>query len=157
VKLYADEAGYEPIRRLRGPLVISAIARVEVAAAIWRKHRAGEIDLDDSLTLIRAFAVDYAGAPHRPPRFLAVAVADGVVERAADLAGTHGLRAYDAVQLASALAARAVDGRCATFAAFDRDLVSAAVSEGFKTLSPEASHQGSPRSPSQAEGPGGQR
>ncbi len=135
MKLYADEAGYEPIRRLRAPLVVSALARVEVIAAIWRKHRAGEIDRDDSLTLIRAFGRDYAGTPDGPPRFIAVAVTDGILERAAELAGTHGLRAYDAVQLASALAAREVDKRCATFAAFDRDLVSAAASEGFKTIS----------------------
>jgi uncharacterized protein len=136
VKLYADEAGYESIRRLRAPLVVSALAHVEVTAAIWRKHRAGEIDRDDSLTLIRAFGRDYAGAPDRPPRFVAVAVAGKILERAAGLAGTHGLRAYDAVQLASALAARDVDRRCATFAAFDRDLVAAAASEGFRTISP---------------------
>jgi predicted nucleic acid-binding protein len=119
---------------LRAPLVVSALARVEVPAAIWRKHRTGQLDLDDSLTLIRAFQVDYAGILDRPPRFLAVAVTAEVLERAAELAATHGLRVYDAVQLASALSARAVDKRCATFAGFDRELALAAVSEGFKAL-----------------------
>jgi uncharacterized protein len=134
VKLYADEVGHEPIRRLRAPLVVSALARVEVVAAIWRKHRAGELDLDDSLTLIRAFAVDYRGTARRPPRFLAVAVSDELVEHAAELAGTHGLRAYDAVQLASALAARRADVRCDTLVTFDRALAAAARSEELATL-----------------------
>lgn len=55
-------------------------------------------------------------------------------KRAAELSGIHGLRAYDAVQLASALATREVDERCATFAAFDRDLTLAATSEGFEAF-----------------------
>jgi predicted nucleic acid-binding protein len=117
---------------LHSSLVVSALARVEVTAAIWRKHRVGELDLDDSLTLLRAFVVDYAGAPDRPPRFLALAVTAEILERAAELAGTHGLRAYDAVQLASALAAREVDPRCAALLAFDRELLRAALAEGFR-------------------------
>jgi uncharacterized protein len=84
--------------------------------------------------LIRAFTADYAGAAERAPRFLAVKVSDSILERAAELAGAHGLRAYDAVQLASALAAREVDARCVQFAAFDRDLTLAAVSEGFEAF-----------------------
>jgi uncharacterized protein len=113
---------------------MSVLARVEVTAAIWRKHRAGALNLDDSLVLIRAFQVDCAGAPSRQPRFLAVAVAEAVLVRATELTGNHGLRAYDAVQLASALAARDVDERCATFASFDKDLARAARAEGFETL-----------------------
>ncbi len=130
------------------PLVISALARVEVTAAIWRKQRSGELDLDDSLTLIRAFTVDYAGTPDRPPRFIAVAVTEEIIGSAADLAGTHGLRAYDAVQLASALAARTADRRCAALVAFDRELLQAAISEGFKNATAPASRKGPP-SPSQ--------
>jgi predicted nucleic acid-binding protein len=134
VKLYADEDRHEQVRGLRAPLVISTLARVEVSAAIWRKQRSGELNLDDALTLLRAFTVDYTGGSDRAPRFLAVSVTDGIVERAAELTGTYGLRAYDAVQLASALATREADSRCTTFAVFDRDLASAAASEGFQTL-----------------------
>jgi predicted nucleic acid-binding protein len=105
-----------------------------VIAAVWRKHRAGDLDLDDSLLLIRAFTADYAGTADKEPRFLAVKVSDGILERAAELSGIHGLRAYDAVQLASALAAREVDGRCAKFAAFDHDLALAATAEGFEAF-----------------------
>jgi uncharacterized protein len=139
VKLYADEPGHVQVRKLPAPLVVSALARVEVAAGIWRKHRTGEreLDLDDTMTLIRAFQVDYAGAPNKPARFLTIAVTDSILERAAGLAGAHGLRAYDAVQLASALATRELDKRCTTLASFDHELIRAAVSEGFEVLPPE--------------------
>jgi predicted nucleic acid-binding protein len=136
VKLYVPEEGYEPIRRLPGPLLVSALARVEVAAALWRKHRTGEVDLDDVLLLNRAFAADYAGTPDRPPRFQPVEVADVTVEHAAELTGTHGLRAYDAVQLACALLAREADKHCDTFASFDHYLLRAAAAEGFAVLPP---------------------
>jgi predicted nucleic acid-binding protein len=128
------------------------LARVEVVAAVWRKHRAGDLDLDDSLLLIRAFIADYAGTVEKEPRFLAIKVSDGVLERAAELSGIHGLRAYDAVQLASALAAREADERCAKFAAFDRDLALAAASEGFEAL-PAAAAQRPDRQRSQAPSP----
>lgn len=134
MKLYADEPGQEQVRELAAPLVISALARVEVIAAIWRKHRAGELDIDDSLTLIRAFRADCAETPDGPARFVAVAVAEPVLDRAADMAGQHGLRAYDAVQLASALVARDVDARCDAIASFDHELTEAAIAEGFDTL-----------------------
>lgn len=110
------------------------LARVEVAAALWRKHRTGEIDLDDALLLNRAFAADYAGTPEESPRFQVVEIADSAIERAAELAGAHGLRAYDAIQLACALATRAVDKNCTTLASFDRELIRAAVAEGFEVL-----------------------
>jgi uncharacterized protein len=138
---------------LIGPLVVSTLARVEVVAAIWRKHRAGELDLDDSLLLIRAFTADYAGTADSAPRFLVLKVSDRILEHAAELSGTHGLRAYDAVQLASALAAREVDERCAQFAAFDRDLTLAAIAEGFEALpavTPPKRNQEDSRAPSPA-------
>lgn len=109
---------------------------MEVAAALWRKHRTGEVDLDDALLLSGAFAADYAGTPDGPPRFQAVEITETTLERAAGLTGTHGLRAYDAVQLACALAVRAVDRSCTLLASFDRDLIRAAVAEGFEVLPP---------------------
>jgi uncharacterized protein len=136
VKLYVPEAGYEPIRRLPAPLLVSALARVEVAAALWRKHRTGEAGLDDVLLLSRAFAADYAGTRDRPPRFQPVAVTGATIERAVELTGAHGLRAYDAMQLACALVTREADKRCTTLATFDRDLVRAAAAEGFAVLPP---------------------
>jgi uncharacterized protein len=54
-----------------------------------------------------------------------------VPEDAARLAAVHGLRAHDAVQLATARAVRAADPAVARFAAFDRGLRAAAAVEGF--------------------------
>jgi predicted nucleic acid-binding protein len=109
---------------------------VEVAAALWRKHRTGELDLDTALLLNRDFTADYAGTPERPPRFEPVEVTDTTIERAVEMTGTHGLRAYDAVQLACALSIREVDKRCTTLATFDRNLARAAAAEGFVVLPP---------------------
>ncbi len=122
------------MRSIAAPIVVSALARVEVPGAIWRKHRSGELDQEDALVLARSFAADYAGTRDAPSRLLAVRVADRILERAASLTGEYGLRAYDAVQLSSALAARRIDERCATFASFDQDLTAAAAEEGFDTL-----------------------
>ncbi len=135
MKLYVPEEGYGPVRRLPSPLLVSVLARVEVAAALWRKHRTGEVDLDDALLLNRAFAADYAGTRDRPPRFQPVEVTGATIERAVELTGAHGLRAYDAVQLACALATREADKRCTTLASFDQDLTHAAAAEGFAVLS----------------------
>jgi len=133
VKLYADEPDHHLIRDL-DTLVVSALARVEVPAAIWRKHRMGQLDLADTAVLIAAFEADYHGSVIDQPRFGVVAPTAAVLEAAARLTGVHGLRAYDAVQLASAKAAAQVVSNCRTVAAFDMTLRTAAVAEGFALL-----------------------
>lgn len=130
VKLYADEDGHHQMRQLDG-LVVSQVARVEVPAALWRKHRMGELDLDSTAILIMAFEADYFGTEDEPPRFAAVQLATTVLDEAARMSGVHGLRAYDAVQLATARAAADADPGCTAFAAFDRTLRTAAATEGF--------------------------
>ena len=130
VTLYADEPGRRFGGALENPLV-SQLARVEVPSAIWRKHRIGELNASDARTLVDAFEADYFGADDEPPRFLAVAVTSAVLDDAARMTAAHGLRGYDAVQLASACAARSAGAGCRTFAAFDRALRSAAAAEGF--------------------------
>jgi hypothetical protein len=55
----------------------------------------------------------------------------------AQLAAVHSLRAYDAVQLASARAAAAADPSCDTVAVFDLHLRAAAVADGFRLLPPQ--------------------
>lgn len=115
-------------------LAVSALARVEVPAAIWRKHRLGELETADASTLARAFTVDFAGATRRPPRFAVVPVTATVLEEAAHAVGRHGLRAYDAVQLASALAVRSADANSRTLACFDGDLRAAGAVEGFELI-----------------------
>jgi predicted nucleic acid-binding protein len=130
VKLYADEAGYGVIRAL-DTVVVSVLARVEVPSALWRKTRAGELDDASAVTLVSAFELDFHGEPDSGPRFTVVSVTGALLVAAASQAATHGLRAYDAVQLASALAVRELDPRCGDFACFDSDLRRAAGRAGF--------------------------
>lgn len=130
VKLYADEQESDDVRKL-SPLVVSQLARVEVPAALWRKHRMGELTATDVAVLVADFESDYFGDIDEPSRFLVVAVTAAVFDAAAHLVAVHGLRAYDAMQLASALTvADAVPGGV-DFLAYDGALAAAAAAEGL--------------------------
>lgn len=130
VKLYADEDGHEIIRALEN-LVVAQIVRVELPAAIWRKTRVGGLGEAFAALLVADFEADYFGTSDEPPRFASIDLGAGLLDDAAVLSATRGLRAYDAVQLAAARVAAAADPTCRTFAAFDRTLRTAAASEGF--------------------------
>ncbi len=110
------------------------LARVEVAAAIWRKVRMGEVDAGDGAILTQAFEADWTSrdAARRP--FIVIALRIPLLDHAAGLAATQGLRAFDAIQLASALAAREADPGCDAFACFDAGLRRAAAAESFVLL-----------------------
>jgi uncharacterized protein len=133
VKLYADEAGHEQVRALVS-VAVAQLARVEVPAALWRKQRMGELSADDARLLTADFEADYFGTDSEPPRFAAVSVTGSLLDQAARLSASHGLRAYDAVQLSTALAVRRVDESCTECAAFDRSLRTAAAAEGFRLM-----------------------
>lgn len=134
VKLYSDEEEHDVVREL-GPFVVAQLARVEVPAALWRKQRMGQLAPEAASVLVAEFEADYFGTEAEPARFAAVTCTASILDGAARLVAVHGLRAYDAVQLGSALAAAGADPECATFAAFDRELRHAAAAEGF-TLAP---------------------
>lgn len=134
VKLYADEQGFHEVRSLTA-LAVSQMARVEVPAAIWGKHRLGELAEGEAQVLVADFEADYFGTGEEP-RFAAVTLTAEVLDGAARLCAAHGLRAYDAVQLSSALAARTADPSCSGFAAFDQRLRTAAAIEGFSLIPP---------------------
>lgn len=110
-------------------LVVSALARVEVPGAVWRKHRLGELDADDAAVLVEEFEWDWSRAA-----FAVVAVTGEVLEQAARSTARHPLRAYDAVQLASATVARSADPDLVEFACFDAALLAAARAEGFRPV-----------------------
>lgn len=133
MKLYADEDGHEQVRGMVS-IAVAQLARVEVPAALWRKQRMGELPANDARLLTADFEADYFGTGSEPPRFAAVVATGSLLDEAARLCATHGLRAYDAVQLSSALAVRRVDGSCGKFAAFDRPLRIAAATEGFEVV-----------------------
>ncbi len=78
------------------PIAISLLTFVEIAAAVERRHRAGELDDRQRQAILARFVRDYRG------RFGVLAVEERVIYQAAVLVSRHPLRAYDAVQLASA-------------------------------------------------------
>ena len=133
VKLYADEPGAELVRGV-DLLVVSALSLVEVPAALWRKSRTGELSVADAAVLSNAFAHEWGSA-----RFVPVAVGRELLRDAAGFVARHGLRAYDGVQLACAMAARKADTGIDTVACFDRELTEAAVREGFRSLAGQCS------------------
>ena len=136
VKLYADELGFGDVRAI-DELVISALTRVEIPSAFWHKCRMGELAESTAAGLIATFEDDYFGTESAPPRFAAVDIGPSVLDGAARLLRVHGLRAYDAVQLATAIVvADAVSG-CRTIVTYDKDLYRAAAAEGLDVVPAE--------------------
>ena len=133
VKLYADESDTDAVRSLP-LLVVSQLTRVGVPAALWRKHRIGELSAADAGVLVAAFEADYFGTEDEPARFFVITPTSHILDQASRLLGAHGLRAYDAVQLASACAVNAAVPEGASFAAFDKTLRGAAAAEGLELL-----------------------
>jgi len=133
VKLYADEPGHRAVRAL-DRVVVSCLARVEVPAALWRKQRRRELGEAELRVLVAEFEADYFGTRGEPPRFLVTGLPPLVLDVAVRLLAPHALRAYDAIQLASACAVRDADPGCAVFACADRALRAAATAEGFEVL-----------------------
>ena len=128
VKLYVPERGHDEIRAITSTLVSAAITRVEVASALWRKHRMGELGAADARTLTAAFEGDVEDPDGQ---IVLIAMTAAVLDTATDMVARHGLRAYDAVQLASAVDARELLVDIDRFAAFDVALRDAASAEGF--------------------------
>lgn len=133
VKIYSDEPGDQLVRSM-DLLIISALAWVEVPAALWRKQRMGELSIEEVNDLTAQFERDYRGSPSREPRFVTVSVAESILMHATTLAGAYGLRAYDAVQLSTAVRAREITDPGLQFVAFDRELKLAAAREGFAVI-----------------------
>ncbi|MCX6461229.1 MAG: type II toxin-antitoxin system VapC family toxin [Actinobacteria bacterium] len=129
VKLYVPERGFEVVRALPEPLVVSALAQVEIASAFWRKQRLGECSTRDALLLS-----DQARADHANGRLLALEVTMSILADAERAVARHGLRAFDAVQLATAMAARSALGGLDGVATSDGALADAALAEGFAGL-----------------------
>lgn len=102
VKRYVDEPGSAWVLDLFDPVVdtecfIAAITPVEVIAAIARRARGGSIAPEDATGACQLFRSDLYSD------YQIVELTDTVLNRAMDLAEEHGLRGYDAVQLAAAL------------------------------------------------------
>ncbi len=134
VKLYADEDGSLDVRALADPFVTSTLTQVEVISALWRKHRRSELGVESVGLLAAEFWADVRGVDRSNPRFHLASPTAEVLTEAARLIGRHQLRAYDAVQLSTAIIVAATTDTVGEFAAFDRHLRRAAVAEGFTVV-----------------------
>lgn len=103
----------------------SIVSRAEVAAALARAVRTGLVKDDVARNAQRRFAEDW-------PDLARVSVTEALVERAERLVWQHGLRGYDAVHLASALAWQESLSEEIVVASFDQQLWEAAKRSGLK-------------------------
>lgn len=141
VKRYVVETGTVWIRRLSAPaagnmLYVAQIAGVEAVAAVTLRARRGSTTPGDAATAIANFRRDFVKGYYAVPINLAV------IGHAMDLAEKHGLRGYDAVQLASALQVqaerRAFGLPGPIFVCADHALNAAAAAEGLAVDDPNA-------------------
>ena len=118
VKCYMTERNSEEVLDLAGRADVvasSLISRTEVAAAVARAVRLGVLSSASGQNAHRDFLRNWADVSRIP-------VTEALVARADTLAWDYALRAYDAVQLASALTWQESLGRPITLATFDHEL-----------------------------------
>ena len=139
VKRYVTEIGSTWIRALtdpdaRNPLIIARITWVEVLSALARRQREGSLTSDDVAQAIQAFRYDLN------TQYQVSELDRAVAEAAGELVIQHPLRAYDAVQLASALRLQSdlvrTEAPALTFLTADDRLVAIAQAEGLFTDNP---------------------
>ncbi|MCS7283914.1 MAG: type II toxin-antitoxin system VapC family toxin, partial [Anaerolineae bacterium] len=130
VKRYMDEPGSEWVRQILAEFPFAAIAEitlVEVVAALARRWRMGEITIEEYRFTRGVFLKDVRWYQVFP-------TSQSTVERAIALIDHHPLRAYDALQLATALQladALRSERLSLTFVSADERLCAAAEQEGL--------------------------
>lgn len=145
LKRYVREAGTAWVQSFFATgsshrVAVATIAGVEVVAAIARRFRAGAIASADASQAIHRFSADFSHD------FDLIQITPWLIDEAMRLAERHGLRGYDAVQLAALLAADAA-ARAASQAAgvvstpvtlisADLELNAAATAEGMPVEDP---------------------
>ena len=126
VKLYVEEAGAATVHRVVQAATQVGTSRVtyaEVRAAFARRARERGIAASAYKELIRSFEQEWE-------TYVRVDVTEPLIKLAGDLAERHALRAYDAIQLASALSLqRELQATPVGFVAADGSLLDAAARE----------------------------
>lgn len=141
VKRYVEETGSAWVGGLCQPaaentLYVVELTVVETVSAITRRSHRGELSPDDAEAAVSALLLHFNGD------YRQVQVTPDLTEEAVEMARRHGLRAYDAVQLAAVLqvqAERQALGLAGlTFLSADNALNAAAVAEGLTVDDPNA-------------------
>ena len=135
---YLLEIGTAWVQALADPAVgndlyLARITTVEVVSAVTRRQRGGHLSAARTAAILAQFRLDL-------PTYGIVEITPALLSHAMTLAETHGLRAYDAVQLAATLelqASRAAGGLPPiTLVSSDRDLNLAATASGVLVEDP---------------------
>jgi len=138
-KRYVEEVGTPWLRGILTPtagnaIVTARITMVELHSALARRLREGSVEAQACLVALQAFN-RHCGTEYR---FVDLDL--NVVGLARDLLDRYPLRAYDAVQLASALRANralyAAQMSLLVFVSADDRLIAAATREGLSTDNP---------------------
>jgi uncharacterized protein len=136
-KRYIHELGSDWVEQWSEPsestiIVISHITPVEMFSLLSRRQREGSILPGAQFQLENDFLI------HVQNQYLSVPIDDSVLDAAMVLTNKHPLRALDAIQLASALAAIKTLDTPLTFITADNNLLAAATAEGLATDDPTA-------------------
>jgi predicted nucleic acid-binding protein len=138
VKCYVVETGTNWVLSVldddQNRILISSLAEVEVVAALTRRFRVGDLSqqqLDQACDEARQDTEAYTPIP----------LTSHLIRVAVGLARIHGLRGYDAIQLATATEVRNAllqnePGAEFTLASADMDLNTAAAAEGLSVENP---------------------
>lgn len=135
VKQYILEPGTQWVRAIvrNYEVVIAEIGIVEVAAALSKRKRIGDLDQETYEDFLEVFLQDVEKG------YQILVAARDTFNLAVDLTRSHPLRAYDAVQLATALQlaeALKAERLSMTFVSADAQLNTAAEREGLATVNP---------------------
>lgn len=139
VKRHVKEAGSGWVRALTRvqsghTLYIARVTAVEITSAITRRQRAGHLSSAQAGAMIGHFR------RHLTQRYSILELTPALADEAIRLVRIHGLRAYDAVQLAAALQVdrfyRAGSLGPVTLVSADQRLNDAATAEGLEMKNP---------------------
>jgi len=129
IKLHVEEAGSAAVEQALAQAetyTTSVLAYVETRSALARKRRDGSVTETEYANVVQTFEADWE-------RLAVVNLTPALVRRAGDGAEEYGLKALDAVHLASALWLRDTSGSPTTFLCADRQLARAALAAGLQT------------------------
>jgi hypothetical protein len=139
VKRYIAEIGSNWVKVITNPavsndLAISQITWVEVLSALSRRQREGSLSADDFNSVFQYFSNDF------DTQYRVIEVDKALIQSAGQLVIQYPLRAYDAVQLASALRLQSIFSQMSNmqliFLSADNRLLNIAHSQGLVTDNP---------------------
>jgi hypothetical protein len=130
VKRYIEEPGSAMVRALlrRASAVVCRVTFAELSAAVARAAREGVIDNRRRDSVLARLDGDFS-------KLAVVEVRRATLAAVPRIVVEHGLRGYDAVQLAAALAVHRASGST-SFWSTDSQLLAAARLEGLQGVSP---------------------